>query len=1033
MSDSRPSRRRRPHLVLMMIVALVAGVLSLDVGAGTRARAASCGTTNLALNKTATASSVESAAWPASSAVDGDATTTRWSSQFADPQWLQIDLGSTQTICQVVLTWETASAKAYQIQTSADAATWTSIYSTTTGPGGTETLNVSGAGRYIRMYGTARNTGYGYSLWEFAVYGGTGGGGGGTCTDPNIGAFQPVTASSYTGANAPGAALDQRTTTRWESQYSDPQWLQVDLGGAGTITCVVLNWENAYATAYQIQTSNDQVAWTTIYSTATGKGGVETLNVSGAGRYVRFNGTARATGYGYSLWEFEVHGAVNTAATTPPLLSGPTRPPAITGQFALLSPGNNALVTSTRRPTFSWAAVAGTSRYQLWLNVSRDDYDFTQSGSMLDVYTKVAETTATSYTPTWDISDRWTYKWYVTAVPASGASTTSAINTFSEYLPDVQAAADGVSIINGMRDLSKDGVIEPYEDWHNTVDVRVNDLLSRMTPQEKAYQMFYNAQAYPLSGWLFGPASPSDLSTFQIAASKTRLGIPFIAAGDTITGYQTTYPTQSALAAGRDYALDHKLGDMQRKEEVGVGARGVLGPLAEVGTKVIYPRIQEGDGENADVAAAQVRALVTGLQGGPELNPASVLVTVKHWPGEGAGGEAGIVYDGTTIKYHMIPWYAALDAGAGQIMTGYAGATYLDPTGTGAGNSAPIINYLRQNLGYGNVVTTDWLPSTAWVSAANAGADVMGGADPGATGFSMDTFIASVPSSRIDDAVRKILTVKFTMGLFDTPYGDPVNGPYRFHQPAYAALANQASRESMTLLKNDGVLPMKLNAGDNIVVTGPRATDGNSCCVWTSYFHPEDGSLDFLDAIKARAAKSGVNVYQDTAPNPKLAVVAVGEASYTHATNWPNTQPYLPADEVSLIQNFHNQGIPVVVLLVLPRPYVISDWNGIADAIVVTYRGGEEMGPAAASLLFGDYTPSGKLPWQLPRSLDQVLTAGGGDTQADAVEHWDLPYDLGATAAEVSDIRAHIAAGQTVPTNYGNPLYPYGAGLQGWQ
>jgi len=418
-------------------------------------------------------------------------------------------------------------------------------------------------------------------------------------------------------------------------------------------------------------------------------------------------------------------------------------------------------------------------------------------------------------------------------------------------------------------------------------------------------------------------------------------------------------------------------------------------------------------------------------------------VTVKHWPGEGAGGEAGIVYDGTTIKYHLIPWYAALDAGAGQIMTGYAGAAYLDPTGTGAGNSAPIINYLRQNLGlgYGNVVTTDWLPSGAWISAADAGADVMGGADPGAAGFSMDTFVASVASSRIDDAVRKILTVKFKMGLFDTPYGDSVNGPYRFHQPSYAALANQASRESMTLLKNDGVLPVKLNAGDNVVVAGPRAADGNSCCVWTSYFHPEYGSLDFLDAIKARAAKSGVNVYQDTGsstgsstgPSPKLAVVAVGEPSYTHATAWANTQPYLPEDEVSVIQGFHSQGIPVVVLLVLPRPYVISDWSGVADAIVVTYRGGEEMGPAAASLLFGDYAPSGRLPWQLPRSLDQVLVAGGGDTQGDAVERWDLPYDLGATASEVADIRARIGAGETVPANYGNPLYPYGAGLQGWQ
>src|SRR3954466_12001650 len=175
MSDTRLPRRRRPHLVLVAVIALLAGVLS--VSAGPRARAATCGTTNLALNKTATASSVESAAWPASAAVDGDATATRWSSQFSDPQWIQIDLGSTQSVCQVVLTWETASAKAYQIQTSADANTWTAVYSTATGPGGTETLNVTGSGRYIRVYGTVRNTGYGYSLFELAVYGTTGGGG----------------------------------------------------------------------------------------------------------------------------------------------------------------------------------------------------------------------------------------------------------------------------------------------------------------------------------------------------------------------------------------------------------------------------------------------------------------------------------------------------------------------------------------------------------------------------------------------------------------------------------------------------------------------------------------------------------------------------------------------------------------------------------------------------------------------------------------------------------------------------------------
>ena len=129
-----------------------------------------CGSTNLALNAPTTASSVQSSSLPATAATDGN-TGTRWSSAFSDPQWLEVDLGSTRSVCQVVLDWETAYATAFQIQTSADGSTWTTIFSTTTGTGGTQTLNVTGSGRYIRMYGTTRATQYGYSLWEFEVFG----------------------------------------------------------------------------------------------------------------------------------------------------------------------------------------------------------------------------------------------------------------------------------------------------------------------------------------------------------------------------------------------------------------------------------------------------------------------------------------------------------------------------------------------------------------------------------------------------------------------------------------------------------------------------------------------------------------------------------------------------------------------------------------------------------------------------------------------------------------------------------------------
>ena len=296
----------------------LAAALALMAGPGSRASAAS---TLLSQGKPATASSTESAAYPAANAVDGN-TSTRWSSAFSDPQWLQVDLGASASITQVVLNWEAAYATAFQIQTSPDGTTWTPVYSTTTGTGGIQTLNVTGTGRYVRMYGTARGTPYGYSLWEFQVYGSIGGGS--TCGGANAALNHPATASSIENAGTPAsAAFDGNTGTRWSSAFSDPQWLQVDLGSSQTICQVTLNWETAYGKAFQIQTSPDAVNWTPIFSTTTGTGGIQTLTVSGTGRYVRMLGTVRATPYGYSLWEFSVFttsggGGGNTVTVTNP-------------------------------------------------------------------------------------------------------------------------------------------------------------------------------------------------------------------------------------------------------------------------------------------------------------------------------------------------------------------------------------------------------------------------------------------------------------------------------------------------------------------------------------------------------------------------------------------------------------------------------------------------------------------------------------------------------------------------------------------
>jgi F5/8 type C domain/Beta-1,3-glucanase len=326
--NQRPSgsQRRRTRLHSLLAAAVVTVLTAgLVTAVSMEAHAAP---TLLSQGMPTTASSTENATFPATAATDGN-TGTRWSSAFSDPQWLQVDLGSTATINQVVLQWEAAFGKSFQIQTSNDAVNWTSIFTTTTGTGGTQTLNVTGTGRFVRMNGTARGTQFGYSLWEFQVFGTLNTAGGG-CSTTNAALNKPTTASSTENAGTPAtAATDGNTATRWSSAFSDPQWLQVDLGTTQSICAVSLNWETAFATGFQIQTSNDAATWTNIFTTTTGTGGIQNLTVTGTGRFIRMNGTTRATQWGYSLWEFQVFttGSGSTGSPSPSASASPSPSP----------------------------------------------------------------------------------------------------------------------------------------------------------------------------------------------------------------------------------------------------------------------------------------------------------------------------------------------------------------------------------------------------------------------------------------------------------------------------------------------------------------------------------------------------------------------------------------------------------------------------------------------------------------------------------------------------------------------------------
>jgi len=341
MSRVPPGRRWRLAALGGAVLALLTGYLTVTTVTATAADPL------ISQGRPATASSAENAGTPASAAVDGD-TGTRWSSAFSVPQWLRVDLGTTATVSRVVLNWEAAYATAFTVQTSADGTTWTTIHTTANGTGGVQDPTASATGRYVRVNATAKATPYGVSLWEFQVYGSTGGPNPGTCGTANAAQGRPATASSTENAAFPAtAAVDGNAGTRWSSAASDPQWLQVDLGSVQPVCGVTLQWEAAYAIAFQVQVSTDGGAWTPVYSTASGTGGTQTLTVSGSGRYVRVYGTARATPWGYSLWELQVRTG-GTGPTTPP----PTTPPP--GGAVLLSYNKPATASSSQSDANCW-------------------------------------------------------------------------------------------------------------------------------------------------------------------------------------------------------------------------------------------------------------------------------------------------------------------------------------------------------------------------------------------------------------------------------------------------------------------------------------------------------------------------------------------------------------------------------------------------------------------------------------------------------------------------------------------------------
>ncbi|NDW10777.1 discoidin domain-containing protein [Dysgonomonas sp. 520] len=1034
--------------------------------------------------KTSWASSLDHEWTDAMGGNDGD-TETRFGSGHEDNAWWTVDLGREYHISRVEIDWEGAFGKKYQIQISNDKDfnDFEIIADITNGQGGEEVIptDLNKKGRYLRMQGIERGTEHGYSFWEFRAYG--------IDELKQVPIKMEVPYVQYlkvrlTPADLTGKSelIVQNKDEVIDLSYNEGSPLKIDLldfrGNfdidfftlkEGTETDSIKGVPLS-TTVYEnmivgvkltpIITFGNQTPVADAGPDIQAYSPVNEVELDGSksidrdGEIISYGweqisgpadavftspNSAKTTATGLVLGDYKFRLTVvdNENAIVTDDINVSILPPEQI-DFLLSSPDNGSMIIDTRRPVLRWQECEGATNYEIFVNITRNDYEWYASGNLLDRYTKVGDATTNSFTMDQDLVDRWTYKWYVIATTADGLKFSDK-KQFGLYIPHIEQHDDGIDIIDGCRDMNKNGTIEPFEDWRLTPEERLNDIMGRLTIEEKLSQLFYGGNDNPLDGFAFSYGVENGMRDAQYAASKTRMGLPVAFLGDKMHGWKTIYPTQLGLAATRDMNLAYQCANLHRIEQKSFGFTGTLAPLAEVGTKVLYPRLQEGGGENADDVAAMIRAMICGMQGGPEVNPHSMISTVKHWAGQGAGGEGPTQYDEVTIKYHMKPWYAAVDANAISVMPGYSTSPFLDPSNAGANESKLIINYLRNEIGYKGFIVTDWLAANTEqsIKSIGAGIDVLGGApsksDQAGVGTDFDELIAAVGMERLDDAVSRVLDMKIRMGMFENPYDDPT---CTWTNEKHHDIVLNAARKSITLLTNDNVLPLKMNAGEKLLVAGQRRTWENQHddpnVIWQSIYYDNPQAKKYLQAIEERGSKDGIIVL-DNEGEAGTAIVVIGENSYTHGTDWDDKNPNIPEEQLSVIRDLHDKGVKVITVVILPRPYVLTPVVELSDAVMVVYRGGNGIGQAVAECIFGDFAPSGKLPFQLPRSQEQVgvdnLDIYHSNT---ATERWELPYDIGATEAHRAQIREKIANDEQVPAIFGNPLFHYGFGIQGF-
>src|SRR3954463_10797500 len=607
---------------------------------------------------------------------------------------------------------------------------------------------------------------------------------------------------------------------------------------------------------------------------------------------------------------------------------------------------------------------------------------------------------------------------------------------------------------------------------NQAIEKRVDDLLSRMTLQEKLEQIqllsdgqVTDADAKAGVGGVFSLVDPAKINHLQhVAVEQSRLHIPILFAYDTIHGYRTIFPVPLGTASSFDPSVARADATIGARESAVVGLKQIYSPMVDVSHEPRWGRIVEGNGEDPYVGSVMAAARVKGAQGRSYAAPDKVVTSVKHFAAYGQP-EGGRDYNTTDMSeqrlrtLYLPPFKAAIDAGADTVMCSFNAINGVP----GCANRYTETDILKKEWGFDGFIESDYtaVAETRACPPVNpnegpcghgtaadgpeAGADaLMAGTDSEMVSTNIRDFgtqlLAQHRSSmgRLDDAVRRILRVKFRAGLFAHPYVNQAKAtdPASFLTPSDRAAARTAAGKSMVLLKNDGAT-LPFDPSKKTAVIGPLGDDKHDMLgPWWGQGQDAD-AVSLLDGIKAQSPGTtfaqgctlsndeppaydpandcpSTDGFADAVAAAKAAdqvVLALGETREMSGEATSRTTIDLPGRQQELIDAIKAPGKPVAVVLFNGRPLTLGDVAASSPAILEAWFPGVEAGNAVADAVFGKGDPGGKLPVSFPQRLGQV----------------PIYYNHEPTGRPCDVTQKYVSRYRDIPSCA--PLYEFGYGL----